>query len=144
MRKVMTHVWGKFTSAYIGHSMTIYADTEVAFGGKKVGGVRISHMTGMQKPVSMVLTETKGRNKPFTVQPLVVSAAAVEEAPAIDIAALKERAQVCAENGVAEYRAFWASISKDDRTALRDDHEKLKKTAALVDAVDTAIAGAAE
>jgi hypothetical protein len=126
MRKVMVHVWGKYTDKYIGHSMTLYGDPDVQFGGKKVGGIRISHITGIDKPISVVLTETKGRNKPFTVAPLVVS-------DAIDVDKLKERASICANNGVSEYQDFWKSLTNAERSAIKQFHDDFKTTAAKAD-----------
>lgn len=128
MRKVMVHVWGKFTNAYVGQTMTLYGDHDVAFGGKKVGGIRISHMTGLDKPVSMALTETKGRNKMFTVQPLVV-----DEPKQIDVEKLKDSAKVCADNGVSEYQEFWKSLTNAERSAMKPFHDDFKKVAALAD-----------
>jgi len=38
----------------------------------EVGGIRISHMSHIDKPVTIALTATRGNKKPTTVQPLVV------------------------------------------------------------------------
>lgn len=70
MRRVMVQVWGPDARAYIGRSMTLYRDPGVMFGGQRVGGIRISHMTHIDKPVTMALTATRANRKPFTVQPL--------------------------------------------------------------------------
>ncbi len=61
MRRVMVHVWGANASAYIGRSMTVYCDPDVQFGGMKVGGIRISHMSHIDKTQTMALTVTKAR-----------------------------------------------------------------------------------
>jgi hypothetical protein len=70
MRRVMVHVWGANASAYIGRSMTVYCDPDVQFGGMKVGGIRISHMSHIDEPRTMALTATRARRANFTVQPL--------------------------------------------------------------------------
>lgn len=70
MRRVMVKVWGADASKYVGRSMTIYRDPKVKWGGMEVGGIRISHMTGLDKPEVMALTETRSARKPYTVQPL--------------------------------------------------------------------------
>ena len=70
MRRLMISVWGKHDSDWIGQSMTLYNDSTVTWGGQAVGGIRISHMTGLTKPYSVALTATKGKRKPFTVEPL--------------------------------------------------------------------------
>jgi hypothetical protein len=128
MRRVLVKVWGRDGASYVGRAMTIYRDEGVTFGGVQVGGIRISHMTGIDKPVTMALTATQKVRKPFTVQPLVMA-----KPKGIDVASLQERAAICAGNGVAEYQSFWKSISKDERTALAEQHEGLKKAAAEAD-----------
>jgi hypothetical protein len=57
------------------------------------------------------------------------------DAPALDISErLRQRARSAAEDGVAAYQEFWASISKDDRKAIAADHEGNKITAQRADA----------
>lgn len=70
MRRVMVAIWGVDGSEYAGRSMTLYRDPDVTWGGMKVGGIRISHMTNIDKPITMALTATKQSRKPYTVQPL--------------------------------------------------------------------------
>src|SRR5688572_8307662 len=59
MRRVLIQVWGVDGNSFAGKSMTLYRDPEVLFGGLKVGGIRISHMTGIDNPVTLVLTASK-------------------------------------------------------------------------------------
>ena len=59
--------------------MTLYCDPAVKFGGVAVGGIRISHMTGIDKPVDLMLTTTRSKRSVYTVQPLRV---AKQQAPA--------------------------------------------------------------
>jgi len=75
MRRVMVKMWGPDANAYIGRFITVYCDASVRFGGMEVGGIRISHMSHIEGPVTMALTETKGKKKPFTVRPLVLPVA---------------------------------------------------------------------
>jgi hypothetical protein len=70
MRRVLVHVWGADGNAYVGRRMTLYRDDKVRFGGLEVGGIRISHMSDIKSPVTMALTETRAKKKPFIVQPL--------------------------------------------------------------------------
>ena len=74
MRRVMIAVWGVDTKDYVGRSMTIYRDPEVTWGGMKVGGIRISHMSHMDGEQVLALTATKSSRKPFKVRPLKVAA----------------------------------------------------------------------
>lgn len=73
MRRVLIHLWGDDGRQWAGQSMTLYCDPEVKFGGVKVGGIRISHMTGIDKPVDVALTVTRGKRSPYKIEPLKVS-----------------------------------------------------------------------
>lgn len=72
MRRVFITVWGADAKEYAGRSLTIYRDPDVAFGGMKVGGVRISHMSHMQNDMTFAVTITKAKRAPYTVRRLVV------------------------------------------------------------------------
>lgn len=75
MCRVMVVVWGADASKYIGQSMTLYRKETVKWGGLEVGGIRISHMTGIEDTMTIVLTESKGSKKPHVVKPLKTESA---------------------------------------------------------------------
>lgn len=70
MRRVMGKIWGVESQAWVGKSMTLYCDPEITFGREKLGGIRISHMSGITQPEAINLTISKGHRKMFTVEPL--------------------------------------------------------------------------
>ncbi|MFB0490238.1 hypothetical protein ABIE45_002824 [Methylobacterium sp. OAE515] len=70
MRRVLLRIWGADGVAYVGRRMTLYRDDAVQFGGVAVGGIRISHMSGITSAVTMPLTVTKAVRRAFTVKPL--------------------------------------------------------------------------
>lgn len=70
MRRVLLRIWGQDGATYAGRRMTLYRDDAVQFGGAAVGGIRISHMSGISSAVTMALTVTRASRKPFTVKPL--------------------------------------------------------------------------
>lgn len=72
MSRVLVLAWGPDGKKYAGRSLTLFREPSVKWGGLEVGGIRISHMEGLDEPVTMVLTATKGSRKPYTVRPLVV------------------------------------------------------------------------
>lgn len=125
MRRVIVMTWGPDGAAYVGRSMTLYRDEGVAFGGQKVGGIRISHMTHITKPITMALTATRGRREGFTVQPLQI------EQPRADD--LMQRADAAAAAGTASYATFWSSLSKTDQKALLPGHDARKNAAKAAD-----------
>lgn len=73
MRRVLVNIWGADGNQYVGREMTLYRDEKVVFAGAAVGGIRISHMSHLDQPVTMSLTAAKASKKPYTVQPLVAA-----------------------------------------------------------------------
>ncbi|MFE9232024.1 hypothetical protein [Cellulosimicrobium funkei] len=78
MRRVLVAVWGKDASTYAGKSLTLYCDETVRFGGQAVGGVRISHMSGIDKPRDVPLIISRGKSAIFTVRPLANAPTPIE------------------------------------------------------------------
>lgn len=70
MLRVMAAAWGLDGNKYAGHRVTLYCDSTVQFGNETVGGTRISHMTGIDKPLRVPLLVKRGKSAVFTVQPL--------------------------------------------------------------------------
>ena len=104
VRRVLAAAWGTDASAWAGRRLTIYGDPEVRYAGKAVGGLRVSHVSHIDKPVTVALTVTRGKREPFTVQPLVEAA----YAPSQDWLAL----MVSASTG-DEKNAIWQQATQD-------------------------------
>lgn len=84
MRKVIEHAWGKDMTLYPGRWLTLYRDPNVTYGGQTVGGIKISHMSHIEQPIKLALTERRGKKAPHIVQPLVVTEADVMTAPTLE------------------------------------------------------------
>jgi hypothetical protein len=80
MRRVMVQAWGAEASAYAGHRLTLFRNPEITFGREKVGGIEIAAMSHLPKRLTVSLMVTRGKRKPFSVDPLT-------EAPARDFLA---------------------------------------------------------
>jgi hypothetical protein len=70
MCRVLVQAWGPDSAKYAGRSMTLYRDPTVKWAGMDVGGIRISHLSDIEKDLTMALTATRGNRKPFTVKPI--------------------------------------------------------------------------
>lgn len=70
IRRVMIGVWGRFANEYVGRSMTLYRDDKVTFGGLETGGIRISHMSHIEKEAVVVVMKTKGKKAGIKIYPL--------------------------------------------------------------------------
>ena len=82
MCRVMVSAWGPDSKKYVGRSLTLYRDPKVKWGGMEVGGIRISHMSDIEAPLTMALTQTRANRKPFTVKPLTKQNPAARSAEA--------------------------------------------------------------
>lgn len=78
MRRVIAAAWGADASKYAGKRVTLYCDPSVQFGSDTVGGTRISHMSGLDKPLKVPLLVKRGKSAMFTVQPLPDAPAPVQ------------------------------------------------------------------
>jgi hypothetical protein len=141
MRRVMIAVWGPDASHYIGRSMTLYRDPSVTWGGLEVGGIRISHLSHIEREMTMALTATKKARKPYTVKPLVVQSRAAEPAPAdrvqagvdallADIAGAEDVAALLAVVDASLKQRTWLEKNRPDlhetvAAALRERHDRL-------------------
>ena len=70
MRRVLAFAWGADASKWVGRRVTLFCDPGVTFGKEKVGGTRISHLSHIDKKITVPLLVTKGRSAIFTVDPL--------------------------------------------------------------------------
>jgi hypothetical protein len=70
MRRVIVNAWGPEAANYAGRRLTLYREPTIQFGGKTVGGIRVSHMSHIDGPVEVMAQVTRGKREKFTVQPL--------------------------------------------------------------------------
>lgn len=92
MRKMLVKAWGPDSTAYAGRRLTLYGESSVVYGGKEVGGIRISHLSDISEPVTGRFTVTRGRREDFTVQPLT-EAPVVDEGVIVDVLATLNAAE---------------------------------------------------
>ena len=135
MRRVLIAVWGDQGADWVGESMTLYCDPAVKFGGVAVGGIRISHMTGIDKPVDLMLTTTRSKRSVYTVQPLRVAQKQppAQSAPAwtydeiISALGSCEDAERFADLQDAG-RSIYSTLDKDQKSALTKAINAVKDT----------------
>lgn len=87
MRRVLIACWGPNGKDWVGRSMVLYCDPQVKFGGTAVGGIRISHLSHIDKDTDLMLTITRAKRAPYKIKRLQVQEqAAKPEYPAKDFA----------------------------------------------------------
>jgi hypothetical protein len=70
VRRILMVGWGPETDDWHGRRFTLFRDPDVRFGGQDVGGIRVSHMSGIRRQISIALTATRGKRAPHIVDPL--------------------------------------------------------------------------
>ena len=70
MRRILIQAWGPKAAPYIGQRVTLFRDPEVKYGGVVVGGIRISHMSGITKRLDATEKVTRGKTVPRPILPL--------------------------------------------------------------------------
>lgn len=127
MRRVMVTVWGADGSKYPGRSMTLYRDPSVKWGGLEVGGIRISHMSDMEAPITLALTATKQSRKPYRVEPLIAERRQYDPIDEYG----KELAAKLKTANFTELSEWW-SETQDRRDAMNIPADRLAKMDAAV------------
>lgn len=100
MLRVLIECWGHDGSVYPGRRLTLYRDARVRFGPDDVGGIRISHLSHIDKARGIILTVTRGKRATYPVKPLpnddVPAAAPVTEESVSQLASLREEWKMAA------------------------------------------------
>lgn len=124
MRRVLVAAWGKDASAYVGRQMELFGNPEIRFGKDRVGGIEISRLSHLDKPLTVSLTVTRGKRRAFTVQPLP------DLPPAITVQDVEQ----CTD--VDLLRSWWGAASDDVKTAITARANMLADLVAVTEASD--------
>lgn len=118
--RLLMRAWGDDGAAWAGRRVRLFHDPTITFGRDRVGGIRVSHLSHIDGPVTAMLTEKRGSRKSHTVQPLTTA----------DV--------------VASLRAEWQSADADRRKAIEAEVNRLQnpQTSGADDAPDEAEAPA--
>ena len=135
MRKVLIFAWGEDGRDWVGRSMTLYNDPTVRFGGAQVGGIRISHMSHIEREIGLSLTATKGKKAAHTIKPLVISEKPAgkvgkDESPQATAQRIKAGVSAGDAAGAAEAMSLWPADRLDAVWSLLDAPTQDKLTAA--------------
>jgi hypothetical protein len=104
--RVLVAAWGADANAYRGRSLTLYTDPAVLWGGMKVGGIRVSHLSDLTQPLVIALQEKKGSRKMTTVQPLKVESAQSNGSDLLTID--QARADITNAADLGDLRRLWS------------------------------------
>lgn len=135
MSRVLVAAWGPDAKAYRGRSVTLYRDPNVKWGGIAIGGIRISHLSHIEREMLLQLTATKGKRSPHIVKPLVAECAPEPKQAPKPFKLDEAAADTAALGGVAVYKKFIASLPKDQQTPYTETeaHAMRRNRALTVD-----------
>lgn len=108
-RRVLAAIWGSKSSAWVGGRMTLFCDSEVMFGGRKVGGIRISHMSGIGKRTTVPILASQGRPEMYMVEPL-----------------REDRPAPTPTDPITALRAEWQTADEDRRKVIEAEVARLQ------------------
>jgi len=121
MRRVLVAAWGADASQYVGRQVTLFRDPSVLYGGIAVGGIRVSHLSHLDGPLSIALTVTRQKRSLYKVAPLPASPAPPAPAkPAADPIQAADAA--CRRSGLTDagIAAFVLALTQGNASALSD------------------------
>lgn len=95
--KILVAAWGDDAAAWVGRRAELYGDPDITFGRDKVGGIRVSRLSHIDGPLTVNLTETRGKRKKHTVDPLPADPNAAK---------------------IAELRAEWTGADPERKAAI--------------------------
>lgn len=129
MRKILAFAWGTDASQWVGRSITLYNDPEVMFGGKKVGGIRISHLSHIKGDITASITVTRGKKREMTIKKLQ------QTQPQADISGYVAQLESAAQSGTESLIKAWQDTPKAVRAQIGPSGcpEKLKEIARKAD-----------
>ncbi len=70
VRRLLVNAWGADANNYLGCSLTLYRDPEVTWAGKQEGGIRVSHMSHVEKEFVEWMRTSRAATKPYKIKPL--------------------------------------------------------------------------
>lgn len=127
VRRILAAAWGTDATQWAGRRMEVYTDPDIPFGRQKVGGVRISRMSHLDKPLTLALTASKGKKQTHRIEPLP------DATPSHEIQPDWQALIVEAGDDVEKLRAMWSdaqargaseAILNDIKNAATTAHNK--------------------
>jgi len=108
MRRVLVQAWGPEAEAYVGRRLTLFRNPEIKFGGATVGGIEISAMSNITKRLTVSLMVTRGKRKPFSVDPLPEAKPAAPNPNTIPADVIANTQKAITNGTAADYIAWLA------------------------------------
>ena len=113
--RILAYAWGEETDDWPeSPRLTLYRDAKVKWAGQEVGGIRVSHMSHIDKPLKVALSESKGKKSLWRVDPLPADA---PTSPPVDEQTVSR---------LADLRAEWSSADAERKKAIEAEVKQLQ------------------
>lgn len=124
MRRILIAAFTDDPKEWVGQQMTLYCDPTVTWAGVKVGGIRISHLSGLKEPRTFIITQGRGRRIETTIYPI----ASLSPEDAKYVQQVKADIEGCETMEMLKAAGFVLKTkSQAVRDALRPVYEKRRK-----------------
>jgi hypothetical protein len=110
VRRILVEIWGKNSKSYAGKAITLYRDPTVQWGGKPVGGIRVSHMSDISEQIVLPVTISRGIRNPVKIQPLQNQPDASTSPAEFDSMACEIESASQAQDGTANYSEWFQAL----------------------------------
>ena len=114
MIRVLITAWGQDGKAWAGKRMTLYCDPSVKFGGVALGGIRISHLSHIDGPMNMMLTQSRGRK----AQVIVAALPVFKHLEEVDHSEIILKYMNTPDGD--DKNKLWATLTPDQQTAINE------------------------
>ena len=112
MRRVIIAGWGPKTEVYHGRRLTLLNEPTVIYAGAEIGGLRVSHMSHLDKPLKTSLAINQKKKVPYIVEPLT------DLAPPATVLGEATADEVTACDSPEELRAMWKVAGQERRAQI--------------------------
>lgn len=116
MLRVLAHCWGRETKRWVGRQVEVYCDPDVMFGPDRVGGIRISRLSHIEKRTAVPMILKRGKGGSWNVDPLPDAASSP---PPTDSKAAQ----------IAELRAKWKDADPERKKVIEAEVAALQSEA---------------
>jgi hypothetical protein len=116
MARIAAQLFGDDPDKWVGQSLTLYRNPDVKYAGEAVGGIWISHATGLTKPQKMMITVAKSKRVPHTVNPFVQHSAPASQADHdLMLKTIAQSLKNAATQGSEPLNAYWNTVTSNYR-----------------------------
>lgn len=125
-RRILIATCSDDPKKWVGQQMTLFCDPTVLWAGVKVGGIRISHLSGLTETKTFLLTISRGKREECKIQPLQ---AILDKLP--------KYTDILGWNGLADEKRAGAILNKIKPLFVAKDVAGMKAKLAKLDEIET-------